>query len=125
MSDRELMTLAARAMDLELDADFGWHELAYRIPPVEGVLESWKVWRPLHSNDDCAMLEAAFGIGTDWWIEPGAGAAVWCGVVTPENTVFDAVCYFADHGGDRQAARRRASTMVAAAMQKAKEAACN
>jgi hypothetical protein len=123
MSDRELLELAAKAAGIELAY---WNDGQECYSSGEGfVLPSNALWNPLRADGACSRLEAVLGIGTDWWIAPEAGAAVWCGVVTPENTIFDAVCYFADHGGDRQAARRRASTMVAAAMQKAKEAACN
>lgn len=69
-------------------------------------------WDPAHDDGDGACMEAALGIGVDWWEED---EAVWCGV-WKEGQIHDAVCKYADHGGDKQGARRMASLSVAASI---------
>lgn len=92
MTDRELLELAARAIDIELCWDAGL--TPYRTDNADD-------WNPLEDDGDEARLEAALGMSVHWW-----GNCV---------TVRDATEFFAEHG-NKQAARRRAGVRAAAAL---------
>ena len=68
-------------------------------------------WGPLTDDGDCARMEAACGIDVSW-----------CGGFVKSNgpNVSFAATFVA-HGGDKNAARRFASTYVAAAMAKGEQ----
>lgn len=100
---RETLALAAKAIG---------HELHFN---EVGVAQLWKdgkylcFWEPHESDGDCARMEAALGIDIHWenvHVE-----------VFHEDVGYATECYL-DHGGDRAAARRYASTRMAAAVQK-------
>lgn len=66
-------------------------------------------WNPATDDGDCARMEAELGINISWWT----------GEVTADACEYtDAFCnqYYKDFGGDKQAARRMASLLVAAAI---------
>lgn len=115
MSDRELLEAAARAAGLGLT----WGE-KYKvgddeidctdIPYAQGASpdESPYYWNPLTDDGDEARLEAEAGLDVLWF-----STFVQC-----SNRPRGVACteHYADHGGDRQAARRRAGTRAAAAI---------
>lgn len=105
-TDRELLELAAKAADID-----GWYEVGY----LSFIKRTGGPWRPLDDDGDGARLEAALGIEVEWF-----DASVRCANLTgaSRNDIVARETY-ADHGGDRQAARRLASLRVAAEIGKA------
>lgn len=61
-------------------------------------------WNPFHDDGDCARLEAACDLGLYWFED-----RVFSGAGLPGCTAL-----FAEHNGDKNAARRYASTQAAA-----------
>lgn len=114
MSDKELLELAAKAAGLVV---------VDRTRPISLYIQSdgchgGALWNPLADDGDCARLEAAVGIDVAWHR---------MGVVatyrdTEDHEIFghDVVVRepYADHQ-DRNDARRRASTELAAQVGKA------
>lgn len=100
-TNRELLELAAKAAGIPgkymaLESDFAGKS-------QEGISEhyAYKWWNPLTDNGDCARLESICGINLQWF-----SVAVVAGSHFAE--------FFKDHNGDKNAARRRASTRAAA-----------
>lgn len=107
LNDKELTALAAKAAGIEGELSEtigGWP----CIVPFEGYIG--QPWQPLHDDGDCARLEAALELDVLWG---GDCATVRRlrreGHITPFER-------FEDHGGDKQAARRRAAVRAAAAL---------
>lgn len=105
MTDRELLEAAARAAGLfddgyrpVLRAGEGW----VCIRPATDKFPFQSVWAPLTDDGDEARLEAAIGIDVTWLLD--------------QVCVHDSWERFADHGGDKQAARRRAGVRAAASL---------
>ena len=96
----DLIERAARAAGhgVEFDDASG---LSFLDTRFSGVL-----WDPLHNDGDEARLEAALSMDVRW-------LADGVGVGAPNNRRWE---FFADHGGDKQKARRRAGVRAAAAM---------
>lgn len=98
MTDKELIELAARAMGYEIV-----HSLQTRcivVNPKTG----WRgTFAPLHSNSDCARMEAELEIDVEWF-----GESVVCSANHSKHLEDE------PYGTDKAAARRRASTRVAA-----------
>ena len=101
MNDREMLELAAKAVGLAVREPFRYGEFR-----VSG--EDWisYPWNPLYDDGDCARLEAACGIAVEWH-RLGVVASV------PESGERIREV-FADHGGDKNRARRCASLRAAA-----------
>lgn len=92
-TDRELLELAAKAAGKEV---FGWDKRGNPcVDPVDYV-----PWRPLTDDGDEARLEAELGLMVVWQRD-----FVFVGFASER---YDA------HGGDKQAARRRAGVIAAA-----------
>ncbi len=109
MTDRELLEAAARAAGLVVESieengtawvfEDGAERDADGEPPI------W-AWRPLADDGDVARLEAARSINVAWGPSHVAASGIARGIVE----------LYSDHGGDRNKARRYASTRAAAAM---------
>ena len=85
MNDRELLELAAKAAGYKYD-----HKIS--------------VWNPLTDDGDCARLEEKLKICIEWWSD---SICCTCGDGSSWTEIF------ADHK-DKNAARRYASTALAA-----------
>lgn len=113
LTESELVDCAGRALgwiDYPNDsAEQGdtWHMSAERAP--FGPIMQKSSWNPLKSNGDCAAMEAALNINVSW-LTSYVHVAIEHRWVTAEYSV---------HGGDKNKARRWASTVVAAALWKA------
>lgn len=104
-TDRELLELAAKAEG---------RELGYWCP-TNNAFWCGEYWNPRTNDGDGARLEAALGIEVEWF-----DASVRCANLTgaSRNDIVAREMY-AEHGGDKQAARRLASLRVAAEIGKA------
>lgn len=118
MTDREMLELAAKAAGLR----FAW-EPALRADDTESLepivfsdTGFGEYWNPLTDDGDEARLEAALGINIQW--DKASVYAAHFG-----NMEFVTVERYADHGGDKQAARRLAGVRAAAEIGKSMEAA--
>lgn len=106
MIDKETLILAAKAIGIEFykEDECGlWHtpEPQY----TRGFrIENAIVWNSFNHNSDCFCLETALGMSPIWYDDRVAyqNHGVW---------VSEA---FADHNGDKDKARRYASTKAAA-----------
>ena len=111
---RELLTLAARAMNLPVvfaDEYGGSTEIDWYYPvgyDEDGDVQDW--WNPAIDDGDCAEMCAALGIDSIWW-----DTYVRCEF---DDIDADAQEYFRDHNNDRAAAWRMAALRVAAAIGK-------
>lgn len=100
MTDKETLILAAKA--------FGVDVLNVELPQYDDVRGFWTRqgwWNPLTNNDDCFRLETARELTIKWrkdCIESN----------NPEGWTFRE--FYADHNGDKDKARRYASTRAAA-----------
>lgn len=101
-NDRTLLELAARAAGYK-------YELVL-MGDGYSVFVNGKLWDPRRDDGDCARMEAVCALEIEWWSD---GVAVRV-PGDNERHVED----YADHGGDRQKARRYASTRAAAAIGK-------
>ena len=111
-SDKELLMLAAKAA--------GHTRMEYReeVPYVSFNLngDDFVAWSPLADDGDCARLESACDIDVRW-----CDGAVRTSVRTADEWPWLATERFADHGGDKNKARRYASTRAAAQLAQAQE----
>lgn len=102
-TDRELLELVAKAAGIKgiyrsLEKDFAGNF-------QEGFSEhyAYRWWNSLTDDRDCARLESTCGINLQWF----------------DQAVVAEACYeefYRNHNGDKNAARRRASTRAAAAI---------
>ena len=106
MSARELLELAAKAVGYDTSHPMNAERLLLD-PPVDALYVRDKDglvstgWNPAKSDGHSARLEAALDMDVTW---DGHGAVY-----------VDGFCEdFADHGGDKQAARRMASLKAGA-----------
>lgn len=102
-TDRELLELAAKAAGIECLGGAGW-----RLPC--GQSQAW--WNPRTDDGDCARLESALLMDVDWH-------ETSVSVRRRYAPKAFAVEEYADHGGDKQAARRVAALRCAAAIEEA------
>lgn len=103
-SDRELLAAAAKAAGIEIK---GYDGTPADNPVIDFDRTTVTIWNPLADDGDCARMEAALLLRVTWTVN---------GVFSRNNSrnvFFEA---FADHGDDRNAARRRASVRAAAAI---------
>ena len=109
-SDPGLLELAAKAAGFPYsmrDAR-GWFRVRAH-PSCE-----WELWDPLTDDGECARLEATLQIELHW--DP---VMVLAGPAVGGPTTGTAYAeYFDAHGGDKNAARRAASTKAAAQLGK-------
>lgn len=97
MTDKETLILAAKAAGYKIKwFDRGGVEKAWR--HIEG--DYWEAWNPYTSNDDCFRLETALELELIWEVD-----------LVRIGTVIE---WFEDHNGDKDKARRYASTRAAA-----------
>ena len=100
MTDREMLKFAAKAMGYD---DAEWDEEGRCI--VTAKLPGFRCfWNPLTDDGDCARMESELGIGIEW-LSTGVVSRIWASSRAE---------YYHDHNGDKNAARRMASCMVAA-----------
>jgi uncharacterized protein involved in tellurium resistance len=100
MTDREMLELIAKAMgydDAEWTAKYGCIVTA----KING---SRCFWNPLTDDGDCFRMESALKIDIDWGVVD---------VMSKSYGDYHEEPY-ANHNGDKNAARRKASCMVAA-----------
>lgn len=102
MNDRELLEMAAKAAGYEVEFD---HKGIAHIHEGSGN-QSWSQWNPLDDDGDCARLESAVGIDVAW-----RGLFV---VAEMKDRIFHSYEFFKDYDGDKNRARRYASTKCAA-----------
>ena len=104
-TDRELLELAAKAAGISnlrgADSTHHCYYLRYDETPVR--------WNPLTDDGDCARLEATLSLNVSWY---PAMVLVGTEISTPASPACAE--YFDQHNGDKNAARRRASTRAAA-----------
>ena len=122
MDDRTMLELAAKAAGIEwipantekgieLEPVFGlW--LKIHGEPYEG---QRRRWNPLANDGDALRLMIAVGVG--FIIDDEFVNVFRCG----HELLVDLCEYYANHGGDKTAATRRAITRTAAEIQLAKE----
>lgn len=110
-NERELVVLAAKACGYKLDLEFRPVGLPFFHSERRALaLDSGGWFAPGVDDGDCARMEAALGIDIEWLSDEVC--AYWKdedGMLLHEESEF-----FADHKGDKQAARRMASLRVAA-----------
>ena len=106
----ELLTLAAKAMGLELvfndRGESGYYSL------FRDHLPQWSSWNPLESDGDCARMENMLGIDVTWHF-------AFIPFVQSKHGDFLLCEFIHNHKDDRGAARRMASLRVAAEIGKA------
>ena len=112
MDDRNLLERAAKAhgfIDDETSNDEDSHGLRRNGQGIFYLVykRGWHNWNPLHDDGDEARLEAACNIDIEW-LSIGVVASIGLGRRFREP--------YADHGGDKQKARRYAGVRAAAAM---------
>jgi hypothetical protein len=101
-TDRELLELAAKAANEPLQYDtFGQSADAERV---------YCYWNPRTDDGDCARMEAALSLNVQWYPAMVLVGPEKCG---PTTGIMFAE-YFDNHDGDKNAARRLASTRAAA-----------
>jgi hypothetical protein len=107
MTDKELLELAAKAIDsvpYYFDGiHCGWHTR-------QGINYNWN---PLIDDGDCFRLETARGLSLKWNYSDG-----WVKSYNHSGAYTE---FFADHNGDKDKARRYASVLAAAEIGKQKE----
>jgi hypothetical protein len=99
---RELLELAARACGYEVREPFRDGE--FRVSDKDGLCFAWD---PTDDDGDCARLEEKLTIDLTWNESDGL---VWANLYSQEP-VHE---YYANHNGNKGAARRLASTRAAA-----------
>lgn len=105
-TDRELLVLAAKAAGIAVNEHIGMRHDYF------ADANTGKEWNPLTDDGDGARLEAALGMSVNWYgamvlVGPNV-RGIKMGSQFPE--------YFEKHGGDKQAARRRAGLRAAASI---------
>ena len=100
MTDKETLILAAKAIGIQLDFTVRGDFPPYYVNERGG----HSSWNPLTSNDDCFRLETARELTIKWWKDCIESH-------NPEGWTFRE--FFADHNGDKDKARRYASTRAA------------
>lgn len=110
MTDREILELCAKAMGFQLEfvtVSTTPKELSFEIPCVNG-----DEWNPLESAEDYEYMESKLGLDVRW----GADEVMVCAEF---GMIIRRECY-ADHNGDKRAAKRKAGCMVAAEIGRSK-----
>lgn len=109
MNDREMLEFAAKAAGYEFDEHVkkGGCWIYETTSPLNSDGEHpIYFFNPLDDDGDCARLEAAIGIDVAW-----RGLFV---VAEMKNRIFHSYEFFKDYNGDKNRARRYASTKCAA-----------
>ena len=99
---RKLLELAAKAVGIDTETktvDFVNHD---------GVWRPCGMWNPIESSADCGELEAKLMVCVQWFQD---AVTTHCHTATKLQLATEK---YADHNGDRQAARRMAVTKLAA-----------
>lgn len=110
MDERTMLELAARAAGIDAEwkrwpstSNGSFYVLNGAVANPGG--PCYDPWNPLTDDGDCARLEAACGINVTWYAEY---------VVVDRAPLCALREHFALHGGDKNKARRYASTRAAA-----------
>lgn len=115
---REILELAAKAMGLPVhesdDGTVQCRPILVLYHYVQGQPYSEYEWNPLRNSGQCADMEAQLSIDIEWKDE---GGLVWASQWSKEVTLK---VDYAETNGDKQAARRLASTRCAAEIGMAK-----
>lgn len=105
-NERELVVLAAKACGYKLDLEFRPLGLPFFHSERRALaLDSGGWFAPGVDDGDCARMESALGIDLMWSLASVEAFHEDAGYFTEG---------YADHGGDKQSARRMASLRVAA-----------
>lgn len=108
MNDRELLEKAAKAANYPIEFDGEVNGYFPNGRDENGNVAEW--WNPLTDDGDCARLESACELGITWL----RGFVISHNTNHKEGYYAYEVELYSDHGGDKNAARRRASTRAAA-----------
>ena len=106
-SERELLTLAAKAMGIDLESYIALGNVRSYMNKETG-----ENWTSLHDDGDCARLEAALGLDVVWYRDHVVSVCH----DDEGRYVCSASEDYTDHNGDKNKARRWASTRAAAAV---------
>ena len=126
MTDKETLILAAKAAGKDLSG-FEWYEKSepHEWAKARGIAYAWgfmrvanpmkgigktESWNPFESSGDCFRMETALSIDIEW---SDVFNYVYA-MLAFGDTAIRATEYFADHNGDKDKARRYASTRAAA-----------
>ena len=96
---RKLLELAAKAAGIE------WPQ---NLTSAQIQIEGMRYWNPIESSADCGELEAKLMVCVQWFQD---AVTTHCHTATKLQLATEK---YADHNGDRQAARRMAVTKLAA-----------
>lgn len=113
--DRELLELAAMAYGIQGMYRPGNKDIYQGIEHGEGLFQD--IWCPLDDDGDDARLESALRFDVTWYESFVLVGPRICGSETGSAHAE----YYADHNGDRQAARRYAGVRAAAEIGKGME----
>ena len=118
MGDRTLLEMAAKSAGVDVhesdDGTIQCRPILAVYHYVQGQPYSEHEWNPLREDADCARMEVACRIGINWF-----DARVTASVEDAEGDQIECSESFANghNNHDPNAARRRASTRAAAALQ--------
>lgn len=96
---RELLELAAKAAGYALRSNKT--PMGFDAFYVDGDL-----WNPRDDDGDCFRLETKLKFDVSWWLD--------CADIRSQDMKYEVTEYFSYHNGDKNAARRMASTRLAA-----------
>ena len=96
-NDRELLELAAKAAGIDVLWHQAWNQFVFKT--------TYQKWNPLNDDGDEARLEAALGLNVLWGSRTVTVGRKHFGLFEEQ---------YQEHGGDKQAARRRAGVRAAA-----------
>ena len=104
-TEREQLKMAAKACGLHFNPTLKLKQGLHIVKPDAKCQSDQVLWDPKNDDGDCARMEVALGIELTWFFDRVDALAC---------DVAPVVEYFADHNGDKNAARRAASVAVAA-----------
>jgi len=107
---KELLENAAKAMGFEV---VGYDDELDYLLIDSGIEDCPSPWNPLTIDADCARMEAELGIDVEWF-KSYVLARIKEDFI--DVTLHSAIAPYCNYNNDRQAARRMASTRVAAAI---------
>lgn len=113
--DHELLEMAAKAAGIKSD-DQGQFIKKDMNTLYDGPQTVRISWSPLTDDGDEARLEAELGLWVSWYPAMVLVGPEVCGHITGDACAE----YYDQHGGDKQAARRRAGVRAASAIGAAK-----
>jgi hypothetical protein len=109
MTDKELLELAAKAAGITMAPHAFMHKYGCSM-----LCEDGTYFNPLTDDGDCFRMETALGMAPAWYRDG-------VGVIHKDGRASPIVGFYTDHNGDKDKARRYASTRAAAEIGKQKE----